>query len=116
MFGEVQPTQYQRADRVLDEDEQRELEQQKYKYVIGQQCKISFLLLSWNIHFWFFLVSLQEKLGSGVVEPRSLEDEGIFVGKKPVVPTNLVHRAEKRILQECTVDNKVNERTSGEIF
>jgi hypothetical protein len=46
MFGEVQPTQYQRADRVLDEDEQRELEQQKYKYVIGQQCKISFLLLS----------------------------------------------------------------------
>jgi hypothetical protein len=32
------------------------------------------------------------------------------------VPTNLVHRAEKRILQECTVDNKVNERTSGEIF
>jgi len=43
MFGEVQPTQYQRADRVLDEDEQRELENQKYKYVIGQQRKISFL-------------------------------------------------------------------------
>ncbi len=63
-----------------------------------------------EIFIFIFLVSLQEKLGSGVVEPRSLEDEGIFVGKKPVVPTNLVHRAEKRILQECTVDNKVNEK------
>jgi hypothetical protein len=54
-----------------------------------------------------FAVSLQEKLGDGVVEPRSLEDEGIFVGKKPVVPVNLVHRAEKRILQECASENKV---------
>ncbi len=54
-----------------------------------------------------FPVSLQEKLGDGIVEPRSLEDEGIFVGKKPVVPTNLVHRAEKRILQECAIENKV---------
>ncbi len=52
-------------------------------------------------------MSLQEKLGDGIVQPRSLEDEGIFVGKRPIVPTNLVHRAEKRILQECGQDNKV---------
>ena len=53
------------------------------------------------------LVRLQDKLGEGIVEPRSLEEEGIFVGKKPVVPTNLVHRAEKRIIQECQADKKV---------
>jgi hypothetical protein len=57
------------------------------------------------------LVTLQEKLGDGIVEPRSLEDEGIFVGKKPIVPTNLVHRAEKRILQECAADqNRVKNK------
>ena len=42
-----------------------------------------------------FSVSLQEKLGDGIVQPRSLEDEGIFVGRKPIVPTNVIHRAEK---------------------
>lgn len=57
--------------------------------------------------FSFFAVTLQDKLGDGVVEPRSLEAEGIFVGKKPVVPTNVVHRAEKRIVEECVVTNKV---------
>ena len=62
--------------------------------------------LIFNLDF-FLSVTLQQKLGDGIVEPRSLEDEGIFVGKKPVVPSNLVHRAEKRILQECAADNKV---------
>lgn len=36
IFGEGQPVQYQRADIVLDEDEQRELEIKKYKYVVAQ--------------------------------------------------------------------------------
>ena len=54
-------------------------------------------------------MTLQDKLGAGVVEPRSLEAEGIFVGKKPVVPTNVVHRAEKRIIEECVVKSKVIE-------
>jgi hypothetical protein len=65
------------------------------------------IIVSYSLYIVFFSVSLQEKLGEGIVEPRSLEDEGIFVGKKPVVPTNLVHRAEKRILQECATDKKV---------
>lgn len=52
MFGEVQPAQYQRADKTLDDDEQRELEQQKYKYVIGEQCKISFVIIIIK-HFYF---------------------------------------------------------------
>ncbi|UJR21447.1 hypothetical protein I4U23_024533 [Adineta vaga] len=95
IFGESQPTQYQRADILLDEDEQRDLEIQKFKYVVGQP------------------LTLQEKLGGGVVEPRSLEDEGIFVGKRPIVPVNLVQRAEKRILQECAVDNKSPDRWFG---
>lgn len=110
VFGEAQPTQYQRADREYDDDQQRDLENQRYKYVIGQQC----MIFIDNDHFIFslslddlFSVSLQEKLGDGIVEPRSLEDEGIFVGKKPVVPSNLIHRAEKRILQECVTPNKV---------
>ena len=38
MFGEAQPTQYQRADREYDEEEQRELENQRLKYVVGEQC------------------------------------------------------------------------------
>ena len=52
-------------------------------------------------------MTLQEKLGDGIAQPRSLEDEGIFVGKKPIVPRKVVLRAEKRILQECTGDGKV---------
>jgi hypothetical protein len=59
-------------------------------------------------------VSLEQKLGVGVVEPRSLEDEGIFVGRRPVVPRNLVQRAETRILQECTQDNKVREENPSD--
>lgn len=55
-----------------------------------------------------FSATLQEKLGVGAAEPRSLEEEGIFVGKRPIVPINSVHRAERRILQECAAENKVN--------
>ncbi|CAF1101848.1 unnamed protein product [Adineta ricciae] len=95
IFGEGQPTQYQRADIPLDEDEQRDTEIQRYKYVVGQPA------------------TLQEKLGVGAAEPRSLEEEGIFVGKRPIVPTNSVHRTERRILQECAVDNKPPDRWFG---
>lgn len=42
MFGEGQPAQYQRADIPLDEDEQRDAEIQRYKYVVGQPGKFSF--------------------------------------------------------------------------
>ncbi|CAF4260179.1 unnamed protein product, partial [Rotaria sp. Silwood2] len=85
MFGDIQLAQYQRAERAFDEDEEHDLEEKRYKYVIGQR------------------IGLQEKLGDGIVEPRSLEDEGIFVGKRPIVPTNVIRRAEKRILQECSI-------------
>jgi len=75
--------------------------------VVGEQRMIFIYYYYYYSTFSLLSVSLQEKLGDGIVEPRSLEDEGIFVGKKPIVPTNLIHRAEKRILQECATDKKV---------
>ncbi|CAF3689292.1 unnamed protein product [Rotaria sordida] len=95
MLGDIQLAQYQRAERILDEDEQRDLEEKRYKYVIGQR------------------IALQEKLGNGIVEPRSIEEEGIFVGKRPIVPANLIRRAEKRIIQECVDENKPIDRWFG---
>ncbi|CAF3514679.1 unnamed protein product [Adineta steineri] len=95
MFGEIQPAQYQRANIILDEDERREFEKEKFKVVTAHP------------------LSLQEKLGDGIIEPRSLEEEGIFVGKRPIVPINLIHRAETRILQECKTDNKPISRWFG---
>jgi hypothetical protein len=88
-------------------------------WLVDPVCSSSFLLIIFYSLHIYFLVSLQEKLGDGIIEPRSLEDEGIFVGKKPVVPTNLVHRAEKRILQECAAENKVRKITNdlgGKVF
>lgn len=64
---------------------------------------------------FFSSVNLQQKLGEGIVEPRSLEDEGIFVGRKPIVPTNVINRAEKRILQECQDEKKVKTLQSNGI-
>ncbi len=88
-------------------------------WLVDHVCSSSFpLIIFYSLHI-YFLVSLQEKLGDGIIEPRSLEDEGIFVGKKPVVPTSLVHRAEKRILQECAAENKVRKITNdlgGKVF
>ena len=52
-------------------------------------------------------MSFQQKFGDGFGGPSSLEDEGIFVGKKPIVPRNLQRRAEKRILEECALEKKV---------
>ncbi|CAF4372525.1 unnamed protein product, partial [Rotaria magnacalcarata] len=63
-------------------------EQLKYKYIVGRP------------------IGLREKFGDEAFEPRSLEDEGIFVGKKPTVPAKVVNRAEKRIYEECIKDNK----------
>ena len=110
IFGEGQAAQFQRADREYDEDEERDLENQRYKYVIGEQCMSA--KDDYPLIFVLFAVRLEDKLGDGIVEPRSLEVEGIFVGRKPVVPANVVHRAEKRILEECVVENKVFRRKS----
>ena len=108
-FGEAQSTQYQRAERELDDNDERDIENAKLKYVVGEQGKIDICFsIDELISFvFFFLVTLQQKLGEGIVEPRSLEDEGIFVGRKPLVPMNVVNRAEKRILQECDREKKV---------
>ncbi|CAF4571456.1 unnamed protein product [Rotaria sp. Silwood1] len=95
ILGDIQLAQYQRAERAFDQDEERDLEEKKFKYVVGQR------------------IGLQEKLGDGIGQPRSLEEEGIFVGKRPIVPTNVVRRAEKRILQECVDENKPIDRWFG---
>ena len=105
-LGEDHPVQYQRAEREYNEDEQQDLEEQRYKYVTAQQRTDNYFLMS-SSTYHCILVRLQDKLGDNVVEPRSLEEEGIFVGKKPIVPTSVVRRAEKRILQECAKDNQV---------
>ena len=55
-----------------------------------------------------YLVPMQQKLGDGVDGPRLLENEGIFVGKKPVVPRKVLFRAEQRIAEESRLENKVN--------
>ncbi|CAF1989494.1 unnamed protein product [Rotaria magnacalcarata] len=95
MLEDVQLAQYQRAERAFDEDEENDLEQLKYKYVVGRP------------------IGLREKFGDEAFEPRSLEDEGIFVGKKPTVPAKVVNRAEKRIYEECIKDNKPTDHWFG---
>lgn len=86
----AQLTQYQRAERDFDDDEELDLEAKRYKYVTGEP------------------LTLQQKLGDGVGQPRSLEMEGFFVGKKPVVPRKVLQRAEQRIVQESQLNQKVH--------
>ena len=92
----------------MDDDEERIVETQRYKYVTGQNGqslppsrRFSFTLSS------SFLVTIEQKFGEGAGPMRSLEDEGFFVGKKPVVPVKLVQRAEQRIIQEHQLEKKV---------
>ena len=55
---------------------------------------------------------MQQKFGEGAGPMRSLEDEGFFVGKKPIVPVKLIQRAEQRIIQEHEHEKKVRHRNS----
>lgn len=50
----------------------------------------------------------EQKFGQGATQLRSLEDEGFFVGKKPIVPKKLIQRAEQRIIQEHEYEKKVS--------
>lgn len=52
-------------------------------------------------------VTMQQKFGDGAGPMRSLEDEGFFVGKKPIIPMKLIQRAEQRIIQEHEHEKKV---------
>lgn len=39
VFGEALPIQYQRAERQYDDDEERDLEAKRYKYVLSEPRK-----------------------------------------------------------------------------
>lgn len=62
---------------------------------------------STSFHDSMISVSLQNKLGDAADAAHSPEDEGIFVGRKPIVPRKVVYRAEKRIIDESEIDKKV---------
>lgn len=57
-FGEAQSTQYQRAERELDDNDERDIENAKLKYVVGEQGKIDICFsIDELISFVFFFSS-----------------------------------------------------------
>ena len=56
--------------------------------------------------FFNFTAKLVDKIETAV-EPRFLEDEGFFVGERPVIPNGVLNKMENRLIQEHKAD-KVN--------
>jgi hypothetical protein len=79
VFGEAQPTQYQRAERAFDEDEQRELENKKYKYVIGEQRKI--FIINVNSSFFGFQLVFKKNLVMVLLNHVHLKMKESLLGK-----------------------------------